>query len=60
MAAAALYTATSGMGMTARYAKKHGPASEGLRCEEPIALAHAKGFNLLFKKSRNTPEELAT
>eukprot|EP00974_Lingulodinium_polyedra_P034171 3287205-Lingulodinium_polyedra.AAC.1 len=59
MAAAALYTATSGMGMKASYVKKHGPVSEGMRCEEPIALARTKGFNLLFKKSSNTPGELA-
>eukprot|EP00974_Lingulodinium_polyedra_P059306 5711795-Lingulodinium_polyedra.AAC.1 len=29
MTAAALYAATSGMGVQASYVKKHGPASEG-------------------------------
>eukprot|EP00974_Lingulodinium_polyedra_P110560 10691496-Lingulodinium_polyedra.AAC.1 len=47
------------MGQKAWRVQKHGPVSQGLQCDEPIALAHAKGFSLLFKKSTNSPEELA-
>eukprot|EP00974_Lingulodinium_polyedra_P105031 10168421-Lingulodinium_polyedra.AAC.1 len=47
------------MGQKAWHVQKHGPVSQGLQREEPIALARTKGFNLLFKNSNNSPEELA-